>query len=196
MKDIYSTLDRRQVLKGAAGIIGTSLVGFAPAAVLKAATTKESSSLCAVYFWNGEAFVPADKLWSGDSLQDVSVVVHGKGDHQKLAGLDMLTDHDGELYPHHAWVNQGAVSFGVLTRHHVAHIKGLKFRVKSAKSHQDWFLDTRPGFGNKLKEGLYVIVEKRQSLRGVKPTEKGEIQLDGQEVKFGHITLKVAKLDD
>ncbi len=98
-----SSIPRRDVLRGAMGVVGASVLGVPAAAFGQGIGT--SKKPVSVAFWDGIVLVSADKLSSGDvSLENVRISLSGHGAVSSIQAIDAMMPVQGASpIAFHAW---------------------------------------------------------------------------------------------
>jgi|GEM_PF-3087261 len=167
-------LKRRDVLTGAASLVGSSLLFLAPgvaAAQGKSAgaptgvvggigTTKAYS----LYYWSDGVFIPAEQIQAGlQGFDHVKVNIRTQGGTGNYTGIDAKMP--GGIFYAFSAQPQGASSVEFLNP--VTATTGLSLLVNTTKGTTQLDLVPDRAVGTKLQTGVYLLVEGKLNTQGL-----------------------------
>ena len=191
-------LPRRAFLQGAATILGASVLGTG-SALARTAMVLSPSRAFRVWFWNGEEFVLADSLPSGDSqLERVQITVQGFGS-GSIRSIDVhsiVPSRKSSTSPFLAWTSAPNGIWRSRFAMSVKESHGLLMTVTQAdKTRTDLQLKLAAGGGVKLREGAYVLAPSEESLAGLTYAEASKdapiATAAGNPAKFAFILMTI-----
>lgn len=169
---------RRDVLKAAAALAGTSVLGLASSKTFALGGQKGGRTL-AIAYWDGTRFVEASALERGDaSLADVVLRMRGFGSDNALLAMDAIASvPDGKSLlqvPFKAWTAPPKGAATTRFQMPVSPANGLEFRGyvsgKSGEEAVSLRLLPGSGAGPKLMAGTYLVL--------AQPTDWTRLRLD------------------
>ena len=194
-----NSIARRDFLRGAATLAGASVLG--PSAVARALFPVQAS--VALFYWDGERLLPADRLPGGDpGIDRVRLTIGGHGDASDLQALNaifpVLTSAGLRAFPYHAWVAGGSRSRFTMP---VDEDGNVTLRVELSGKQAtagDLRLNVGGRSGPKLREGVYVLVSGDVDLGGFvldpKDDDSPLVDRNGLLAPFGYLTLAIERV--
>lgn len=190
-------LPRRAFLRGAAGVLGASVLGGG-SAIARTVTKPKPGAKLALWFWNGSQFVPAEKIDSESHLDIVRIIIkgYGRGTVRRIdANVSVPTAKAGSV-AYQAWTSAPNGPLRSRFSMRVGNSNGLSLSVyDNDMSATDLHLRLSSGSGPKLREGVYVLADAAAKMTGVTlmpgTADKPVVDSSGSGVSFSFVMITI-----
>ena len=190
-------LPRRAFLRGAAGVLGASVLGGGSAIARTVANPKPGAKL-ALWFWDGSQFVPAEIIDSESHLDIVRITIKGfgRGTVRRIDSNVTVPSAKGGSVAYQAWTSAPNGPLRSRFNMRVGSTNGLSLTVYDTEQEvTNLNLRLSSGSGPKLREGTYVLTDANARMAGVTllaaTAEKPVVDASGSGVSFNFVMISI-----